>query len=223
MLSLVIQVLLLAAPLFLQITVDQIGRYRGISLEVVAFGFAVVIILHGLNVWARSLLTRRASLVLDSQLVGELFRHWIKLPMSWFQHWHMCGIVSQFQSVRAVRDLLANGMITGLSDVVSAVVSIVMLTIYLVQLAAIVFTGLLETILIRALFYGKVKEQEDLAISAAARAEQFPETVRAIQTIKASAHEAVRERRWHERLEEMLAEETKVHDLNKTPSQTSRK
>jgi ATP-binding cassette subfamily B protein RaxB len=80
-LSLVLQLLVLAAPFYLQITVDEVIARGDVDLLVVlALGFALLAIIRAASSAIRALVLLVVQNVVQFQLGARLFRHLIRLP-----------------------------------------------------------------------------------------------------------------------------------------------
>ena len=63
----------------------------------------------------RSLILLVVQNVLHFQMGARLFRHLIRLPMSFFEKRHIGDMLSRFTSLQPIRNLLAEGMIAACS------------------------------------------------------------------------------------------------------------
>src|SRR5215211_9453236 len=75
------------------------------------------------------------------ELGARLFRHLIRLPMSFFEKRHIGDLLSRFTSLQPIRNLLAEGMITGVLDGLMAVITLAMIFVYSTQLALVVLAA----------------------------------------------------------------------------------
>ena len=82
-LSVILQLLVLAAPFYMQITVDEVIARGDVDLlAVLAVGFGLLAIVRAATSALRSLILLIVQNVVQFQLGARLFRHLIRLPMS---------------------------------------------------------------------------------------------------------------------------------------------
>src|SRR5215210_9175636 len=143
-LSVVLQLLALAAPFYMQLTIDEVIARGDVDLLLVlALGFALLMVIQTASTAIRSLVLLIVQNVLHFELGGRLFRHLIRLPTSYFEKRHIGDLLSRFSSLEPIRNLLAEGMIAALIDGVMAAVTLAMLFIYSTQLALVVVAAVL--------------------------------------------------------------------------------
>jgi ATP-binding cassette, subfamily B, bacterial CvaB/MchF/RaxB len=112
MLSLVLQLVLLATPFFLQISIDTVfPSFDKDLLLILAVGFGGLAIINFLAGWLRSLVLVTFSNSLVYQVVVNLFRHMVRLPLDYFEKRHVGDIVSRFGSTQPISQILSQGMI----------------------------------------------------------------------------------------------------------------
>src|SRR5215207_1655682 len=180
-LSAVLQLMALAAPFYLQITVDEvIARGDADLLLVLALGFAVLAAIRAVTSALRGLVLLVVQNVVQFQLGARLFRHLIRLPSAFFEKGHVGDILSRFGSLQPIRTLLAEGIITAVLDGVMAVLTLAMIFIYSGQLALIVLTAVLLYAVRLALYRVLCRRIEATIQAAAQENSTFIETVRAI-------------------------------------------
>jgi ATP-binding cassette, subfamily B, bacterial CvaB/MchF/RaxB len=198
LLSLVLQVLILAAPFYMQITVDEvIARGDTDLLVVLAIGFGLLAALRVAATTIRSLILLIIQNVLSFQIGARLFHHLIRLPAAYFEKRHVGDILSRFGSLQPIRTLLAEGLIVALIDGGMAVFSLILILVYSPQLTAIVLGAVAIYAIIRVSFYRILWRRTEETIAAAAQENStFIETVRAVHTLKLFNSEADREGVW---------------------------
>ena len=115
LLSLVLEVLAIASPFFLQLVVDRVvvGRDRDL-LAVLGIGFALLAVMIAVITALRAWLGVYISTRLNLQLLDTLFARLLRLPLAWFEKRHIGDIVSRFRQRRrdpahADADLPRNG------------------------------------------------------------------------------------------------------------------
>jgi ATP-binding cassette subfamily B protein RaxB len=205
-LSVALEILLLAAPFYLQITVDEVIARGDLDLlMVLALGFGLLTLITV----ATSALRSHVILVLQNlmhyQMGARLFHHLIRLPLAWFEKRHVGDVLSRFGSIEPIRNLLAQGLIAAAIDGLMAVATLVMIFIYSPLLAAVVLVALgLYTVLRLALFRMLRQRSEEAIRSKATESSTFIETIRAVQSLKLFNRESEREGQWLNRHAEVV-------------------
>jgi ATP-binding cassette, subfamily B, bacterial CvaB/MchF/RaxB len=197
-LSLVLQALVLAAPFYMQLTIDEVVARGDIDLLIVlALGFGLLTLIRVATTAIRSLILVVVQNTLHFNLGARLFRHLIRLPISYFEKRHIGGIQSRFASLEPIRNLLAEGIITAVIDGLMAAATLAMIFIYSPQLAMVVLTALFFYAALRLGLYRILWQRTEASIQAVAQENtSFIETVRAIQPLKLHNRESEREGQW---------------------------
>jgi ATP-binding cassette subfamily B protein RaxB len=206
-LSLVLELLVLASPFYLQVVIDEVvARGDEDLLFVLACGFGLV---AGLLVTAtaiRSLILLILQNALHVKMGARLFRHMIRLPISYFEKRHIGDVLSRFISIEPIRKVLAEGLIVGLIDGIMAAVTLTMMFIYSSQLAAIVLVTFSLYVVMRLALYRMLRNRALDEIRAKAKWESnLIETLRAIQSIKIFNRESERESQWLNRYSDVVS------------------
>ena len=109
-LSLFMETLLLVAPWYLQIAIDDvIPRGDSRVLLVLAGAFAVVAVFRLVTEIARGLVLVYVQSHLDLSMTGRLFTHMLRLPLAFFVKRDDGDIISRFHSLDPIRQQLAEG------------------------------------------------------------------------------------------------------------------
>jgi ATP-binding cassette subfamily B protein RaxB len=208
-LSVVLQLYVLATPFYMQIVVDNaIAKNDHDLLLVLAFGFALFLLINTGATLIRARLLIFAQRTMAFQMGTGLFRHLLRLPMSYFEKRHVGDLVSRFASTEPVRTLLAEGLVTALIDGVMAVLTAAMMFLYRPTLALIVLAALALYIALRIGFYHLMRRRTLELIEARSReSTTFIETMRAVQSIKIFTRETERSAVWMNRYAEVVRAE----------------
>ncbi|MBT4522809.1 MAG: peptidase domain-containing ABC transporter [Halieaceae bacterium] len=200
--SLLLQLFGVVSPFYMQTVVDDVLlRSDSNLLLVLALGFGMLLVIEAGTSILRELVILNLSSRLGIQMAANVFRHLIRLPLDYFQKRHLGDIVSRFDSLDSIRALLTTGLVTVLVDGIMAVITLVVMFIYDVQLTFIVLALVLTFALIRGALYPSLERltRENL-VAAAKTQSSFMESVRAIQTIKLHQSENDRQNQWHNKL-----------------------
>ena len=206
-LSLILNLFVLVSPFYLQFVIDEVvARGDADLLLVLALGFGLV---AGLKVAAtaiRSLILLILQNAIHLQMGIRLFRHLIRLPVSYFEKRHIGDVLSRFISLEPIRNVLAEGLVVGLIDGVMAVATLTMMFIYSKKLAAVVLVAFAMYVLLRLALYRMLRNRSLNEIYAKAKEDSnFIETVRAIQSIKIFNRESERETQWLNRYSDVVS------------------
>ena len=153
-LALVLQVFAILAPFFMQWVVDQaiVSQDRDLVM-VLGLGFLLLAVVQAavtaLRAWALMVL----GTTLNLQLLSNLFRHLVRLPMSWFERRHLGDVVSRFESLNVIQRTLTVGFLEALVDGVMALATLAMMLVYSVKLAAVAVVAAALYGVIRLLLY----------------------------------------------------------------------
>jgi ATP-binding cassette, subfamily B, bacterial CvaB/MchF/RaxB len=205
-LSAVLQLLVLAGPFYMQITIDEVIGKGDIDLLVaLAFGFGLLMLLTVATTAIRSLIILILQNTLQFQLAGRLFHHLIRLPLAYFEKRHIGDILSRFTSLEPIRNLIAQGLVTAVIDGLMAIATLVMLFIYSPLLAWVVLAALALYLVLRLAMFRMLRRRTEAAIQSKAQEHStFIESMRAIQSLKLFNRESDRENQWLNRHAEFV-------------------
>jgi ATP-binding cassette subfamily B protein RaxB len=200
-LSLVLQLYVLASPFYMQIVVDNaIAKDDHDFLLVLALGFALFLLINTGATLLRAKLLTYAQSALAFQMGTGLFRHLLRLPMSYFEKRYVGDLVSRFTSAEPIRNLLAEGLVTTLIDGAMAVLTAGMMFLYRPALTLVVLAALAFYFGLRVAFYHLMRRRSlDLIEARSRESTTFIETMRAVQSIKIFAREQERSAVWTNR------------------------
>jgi ATP-binding cassette subfamily B protein RaxB len=99
-LSVVLELFVLASPFYLQLTVDEvIARGDADLLVVLALGFGLLTAIKVAANAIRSMIMVMVQNVLHFQIGARLFHHLVRLPIAYFEKRHIGDILSRFTSI----------------------------------------------------------------------------------------------------------------------------
>jgi ATP-binding cassette, subfamily B, bacterial CvaB/MchF/RaxB len=215
-LSLLLQILTLIAPFYLQTVVDDvILRHDNYLLLVLALGFGLLLLIQQGTNALRDWVVLHMSMRLGMQMSANLFRHLIRLPMDYFAKRHMGDVVSRFGSLDNLRQLLTTGVVTALVDGVMASLTLVALFLYSITLTWVVIGIVLCYALLRWFLYRPLHLLTEESIAARAKENShFMESVRAIQTVKIFHRESDRQHQWQNHLADAMNKDIRIARWN---------
>lgn len=214
-LSIVLQLLSLAAPFYTQTVIDDVLVRNDLDLLLLlAIGFLILMLIRVVTDAIRSFFILRLSMIINLQMAMNVFRHLMQLPMSFFETREMGDIVSRFGSINKVKEMLTTGFVTAFVDGLMAIMVFTVMLVYSWKLTLIVFGFVCIYLIIRLLAYHplKVKTEESI-VSAAKRDTNLMESVRAIQSIKIFQKEPNRGNVWLNRYADSANKDISVGSL----------
>lgn len=197
-LSVILEILVVAAPFYMQLAVDEVvARGDTDLLLALALGFGLLVALHVGTDMLRSHIMLILQSALHFQMGARLFHHLIRLPLGFFEKRHIGDVLSRFGSLEPLRNAIAEGLILAAIDGVMALVTLAMIFLYSPMLALVTLCALVLYVLLRVALYRRLRDLSEAAIQAEAQQEShFIETARAVQTLKLFNREADREGQW---------------------------
>ena len=206
-LSVVLEAFVIASPLYLQLTVDEvIARGDADLLIVLALGFGLLTAIKVASTAIRSLIILIVQNVLHLQIGARLFHHLIRLPIAYFEKRHIGDILSRFTSIEPIRAALAEGLIASVIDGLMAIATLAMIFVYSTQLALVVLAAFILYAAVRLGLYRLLRERSLAVIEAKAHENStFIETVQALQSLKIFNRESDRETQWLNRYADVVS------------------
>src|SRR6516164_2439666 len=206
-LSVILEAFVIASPLYLQLTVDEvIARGDADLLIVLAVGFGLLTAIKVASAAIRSLIILIVQNVLHFQIGARLFHHLIRLPIAYFEKRHIGDILSRFTSIEPIRTALAEGMIAAAIDGLMALATLAMIFVYSTQLALVVLAAFVLYAALRVGLYPLLRERSLAVIETTAHENStFIETMRAIQSLKIFNRESDRETQWLNRYADVVS------------------
>ena len=205
LLALSLEIFTIASPLFMQLTVDSAIVSEDYDLlSVLGIGFLLLALISVGITALRSWVLMVLGTQLNIQLITNLFRHLLKLPLSFFEKRHLGDIVSRFDSMNQIQRTLTTSFLEAIVDGLMVITTLIMMLIYSPLLTAIVVTAALLYGISRILLYRPLRAaQEEEILKTANQHTNFLETVRGMQSIKLFTREQFR----HTHYQNLLADQ----------------
>lgn len=197
-LSIILQIIVITAPFYLQLVVDGALAQKDFGLlKALALGFGGLMVLRAVaeavRGWAILIYGNQMSL----QMVGNVFRHLIRLPTSYFEKRHVGDIISRMGSTVPIQEALTQTIVSVLIDGVMAILMLAILYFYSPLLGTIVLISVALLTLSTLLIYPHLRRTQEEAIYAKAiENTHVIESIRASTTVKLFGREAQREAAW---------------------------
>jgi ATP-binding cassette, subfamily B, bacterial HlyB/CyaB len=200
--SFALQLFALVTPLFFQVVMDKVLVHRGFTtLDVIAFGFLVVVVFETVLSGLRSYVFAHTTSRIDVELGARLFRHLLGLPLAYFQARRVGDTVARVRELENIRQFLTGNAITLVLDLFFSIVFIAVMLFYSGWLTLVVVLSLpaygLLSLMITPLLRARLHEK----FNRGAENQAFlVETINGIDTLKAMAVEPQMTRRWDNQL-----------------------
>lgn len=198
MLALVIEFMGLLFPLFSQWTIDEVLVTNDRQLLVtLMIGFAITMLIQlaisAIRAWVMMYVTTSVRL----QWQGSVFRHMMRLPVSFFEKRHLGDIVSRFGAVEAIQSTLSSAFFVAVLDGIMSVITLIMMFLYSPMLSLICLGALSLYIVARCFWYLPLRNAtQEQIIHAAKQSTHFLETMRGVKTVKLFQRQDERAHDW---------------------------
>ncbi|MFV0335804.1 MAG: peptidase domain-containing ABC transporter [Tropicimonas sp.] len=206
LLSVCIQMVLLALPFLTQLSIDHVVPTRDLDLlQVLAIGFAVIFATGPLLEWLRARQVIFIGIQFSEQMTSNVVRYLLSLPLGFFEKRSIGDLLSRMDATERLRDLLINGFVTVLVDTLLATLILGMMVYYSPLLGTVVALTAVLVIVLRLAFIPALRRQvnETLQGKGLEQAELI-ESMRGIASIKFAGKEAERQSIWNNRLSTYL-------------------
>ncbi|AUW57369.1 type I secretion system permease/ATPase [Sphingobium sp. SCG-1] len=221
LITLALNVLGLAAPLFFQNVIDKVLVHNTLAtLQVLSIGFVVVSVWEVAFGWLRTRLYSETSQKLDVELGSKLFRHMLRLPLSYFEGRRVGDTVMRVRQLESIREFLTNASLSVLIDPAFTIVFLLVMWIYSPTLFWIVAATIPAYVAVSLLMTGPLRRRLDEKFErGSANNALLVESVSGMQTVKAAAVEPQWQDRWERQLAGYSAANQRVINLGNTGSQ----
>ncbi|MGQ7329844.1 ABC transporter transmembrane domain-containing protein, partial [Streptococcus suis] len=71
------------------------------------------------------------------QIINNLYRHLVSLPLGWFEKRHVGDIISRFGSTQPITDFVSQGMVSAIIDGAMAFITLALMFVYSPMLAGV--------------------------------------------------------------------------------------
>ena len=221
--SFFLQLFALVTPLFFQVVMDKVLVHKGFTtLDVLAFGFVVVVLFEAVIGGMRNYLFSHTTNRVDVELGARLFHHLASLPLAYFESRQVGQTVARVRELDTIRNFITGTALTLLVDLSFTCVFFAVLWYYSPTLTWIVLGSLPFYILLSATITPVLKHRLDEKFRHGAANQAFlTETVTGIQTVKAQALEPQMQRRWEEQLASYVTAAFRVQNLGNIANQVA--
>ena len=202
-LSLILQLLGLASPIFVQNIIDKVLVHRSAdALDILVLGMLICTVFNNWIMSLRAYLFTNIASKMDVALSSRLFKNITALPVSYFQKWQVGDVVSRLGELQTLRSFMTGSSLTIILDIVFAVVYFCVMFLYSSMLSIIVLVMIPLFVILNLIVAPIFKRLiNDRFLIGSENRSFLIETITGIHTVKASSVEPHFTRRY----EEMLA------------------
>lgn len=221
LITLALNLLGLAAPLFFQNIIDKVLVHNTLAtLQVLAFGFVAVSLWEVAFGWLRTRLYSETAQKIDVELGAKLFRHLLGLPLAYFEARRTGDTVARIRQLETIREFLTSASLSVLVDPAFTIVFLIAMWIYSPVLFWIVAATIPLYIIISIAITKPLRTLLDEKFERGAANNAFlVESVSGMQTVKASAVEPQWQGHWERQLAGYSVANQRVINLGNTGSQ----
>jgi len=198
LLALVAETLLLASPLYLQVTIDQVlvnGDRQ--LLNTLLAGFSLLLLFQTGASTMRQLTFQYLSHVTVFDTSARVLHQLLQRSLNWFRSRDLGDVQHRILAMRHVQEFIVQAAPALVIDVLFIVLITALMAVYDSLLTLLVMAVAMIWCLWRvAILPANLRLSQDIAVTEATVQTHFLETLRASQTVKMLGGEAVRESEW---------------------------
>ena len=196
--SFTIQLLGLTTPIITQVVIDKVMVQGSIpTLDVMAIALLSVATFEALLGTLRMFIFTHTTNRLDMSLSAQLFRHLLRLPLSYFESRRVGDTVARVQELEEIRQFLTSTALTVILDAIFAVIYLLVMLYYSVKLTGVALAVLPLFAILTLTATPILRNWLNETFNRSADSQSFlVETVTGIHTVKAHANEKAARDRW---------------------------
>lgn len=201
-LTLVLQAFILASPYYMQLAIDRaLPALDHDLLTVLALGFGLFTLINAGATLLRSFVLLVAGTSIGFSLAANIARRLFRLPIDWFEKRHTGDILSRFQSIGPIQNLLTQGAVGALVDGVLAILTLALMLWYSPLLALVAVIAFALYGMVRLVSFSFEREAQEASIIAHGKEQTtLIETLRGMTTLRLFGRETLRHALWQTRL-----------------------
>jgi ATP-binding cassette subfamily B protein len=167
------------------------------TLDVMAIALLSVATFEALLGTLRMFIFTHTTNRLDMSLSAQLFRHLLRLPLSYFESRRVGDTVARVQELEEIRQFLTSTALTVILDAIFAVIYLLVMLYYSVKLTGVALAVLPLFAILTLTATPILRNWLDETFNRSADSQSFlVETVTGIHTVKAHANEKASRDRW---------------------------
>jgi subfamily B ATP-binding cassette protein HlyB/CyaB len=203
LISLVLQLIGLATPMFFQVVMDKVLVNHAMkTLNVIAIGLICATLFEAMLTGIRTYVFSHTSSKIDVELGARLFKHLLNLPIAYFEARRVGDSVARIRELENIRSFLTGNAMTLVLDILFSFVYLSVMLWYSAWLTLIVAVSIPVYITLSMVFTPVLRARLNEKFNRSAENQSFlVETISGINTVKAMAVEP----RWQQKWEKQLA------------------
>lgn len=211
-LSLVLQAFVLASPYYMQVAIDSaLPALDNDLLGVLALGFGLFTLINTGASLLRSFVLLVAGTSLGYGLASNIARRLFRLPIDWFEKRHTGDILSRFQSIVPIQNMLTQGAVAAIVDGAMAILTVALMIWYSPLLAFVTIAAFALYGMVRLVSFSFEREAQEAAIITGGKEQtMLIETLRGMTTLRLFGRETLRHALWQTRLTEAVNADVRV-------------
>lgn len=200
--AILLSVLTMAMPVFMQIVIDRVLVHQSIdTLHVLLGGMMLAIVFETLFSYMRRYLMLYASNKIDAQVSMRTFSKLVSLPIDFFERASTGVVTKNMQQTERIRQFLTGQVFSVALDCIGLIVFIPMMFMYSAVLAMVVLGSTLLLCVMMIAFLPPMKRRmNDLYASEANLQGYLVETIQGMRTIKSLSLDARQRHAWDQKL-----------------------
>ncbi len=219
--SFFLQMFALITPLLFQVVMDKVLVNRGLStLDVLMVAMISIslfeTVLGGIRTYTFSHTTTRV----DVELGASLFKHLIKLPLSYFGVRRVGDTVARVHELENIRNFLTGSTLTLVIDFFFTIIFFVVMFLYSKVLTLVVLASIPFYVALSLFFTPILRARIDERFKKGAENQCFlVEAVSGVETVKSLAVEPQMQRRWEQQLAAYVGSSFRASHINNIAGQ----
>lgn len=199
--ALILHLLALAVPIFIQLVIDKVLVHQGYStLYVLSIGVIGALAFEAVFSYLRQYYLLHATNRIDIRLAQKTFAHLLRLPITYFETGTAGVITRHMQQAEKIRQFLTGRLFSTILDSSVLLIFLPILFFYSTKLTLIVLAfAAAIAIVVFSLIPAFRTRLQALYTAEADRQAMLVETIQGMRTVKSLAVEPQRRREWEER------------------------
>lgn len=199
--SLLLQLLGLAAPFFTQNIIDKVLVHRAAdALDILILGMVICTLFQNWLLGLRTYLFVNITSKMDVALSSRLYKNITSLPVSYFQKWQVGDVVSRTGELETLRSFMTGNSLTIILDIVFAIVYFAVMFLYYSRMLSLVVLVMIPAFVLLNLIVAPIFKRliNDQFLIGSENRSFLIETITGINTVKSSSVENNFIRRYEE-------------------------
>ena len=211
-LTLVLQLYVLASPYYMQIAIDNAVTALDLDLlAVLAIGFGLFVLISKGALLLRSFVLLVAGTTLGFTLASNIARRLFRLPVEWFEKRHTGDILSRFQSIEPIQTMLTQGAVAAIVDGLMALLTLAFMFWYSPLLTSIALISFALYAIVRAVSFSYQRSAEETSIVMGGKEQSLIiETLHGMTTLRLFGRENMRHALWQNKLTDSVNADVNV-------------